>query len=98
MSARRHSRRSPAPKLLTVREARELLAREGLPMSRSAFYRFVADCSLPSTRLGGKIFLLRDLLLAWCSESRSELGLGALRLVEREARRARAGGVVPLPD
>jgi hypothetical protein len=97
MSARRQSRRSPPPKLLTVREARELLASEGLPMSRSAFYRSLADCSIPSARLGGKIFVLRDLLLAWCSESRSDLGLGALRLVEREARRASRGSVLPLP-
>jgi len=96
MSARRHSRRSPPPKLLTVREARELLASEGLPMSRSAFYRSLARCLIPSTRLGGKIFLLRDLLLAWCSESRSDLGIGALRLVERERKRA-ARRSLPLP-
>ena len=96
MSARRQSRRSPPPKLLTVREARELLASEGLPMSRSAFYRSLADCSIPSTRLGGKIFLLRDLLLAWCSESRSDLGVAALALVEREAKRV-ASPALPLP-
>jgi hypothetical protein len=96
MSARGRSRRSPRPRLLTVREARELLASEGLPMSRSAFYRSLGDCSIPSTRLGGKIFLLRDLLLAWCSESRSELGVAALRLVERERGRA-ARSSLPLP-
>jgi len=48
----------PTPRFLTVKEFLEYIEEAtGKPMSRSAAYRAIQTCKLPTLRLGGKLLV-----------------------------------------